>query len=271
MLVGGHSMADNKLIIKAGMTGFMDDNPNNPRTVEEIVSEAIACIDEGASVIHLHSRDEKGKDSAETELLIKTIHEIRANREVNIEVALNKQYDFFREASGKYIDSSVTLGGLFQIFGQAMGHDLAEMKKDMNFFQERKMSYEVSFFDLQPLDVFFKQDEARRLLQNYHISLYFNYPGGMKVEDFNQAIAMIPKEIPWFVSEFNRTKESIFKSAIEAGGNVKLGFEDSPYNLNGSIAKNNAEVVKEVVGLAKSLDRDIASVQDARKMLYTRM
>jgi 3-keto-5-aminohexanoate cleavage enzyme len=48
------------LFIDAAINGVVrkDDNPNVPRTADEIVEDAIACFDEGASVVHPHEPDE---------------------------------------------------------------------------------------------------------------------------------------------------------------------------------------------------------------------
>ena len=52
-----------KLIITAAICGAevtKEHNPNVPYTVEEIVREAKSAYDAGASVIHLHVREDDG-------------------------------------------------------------------------------------------------------------------------------------------------------------------------------------------------------------------
>jgi len=50
-----------KLIITAAVTGgeyvSKDTTPYVPSTVEEIVAEVAACVEAGASVVHLHAKD----------------------------------------------------------------------------------------------------------------------------------------------------------------------------------------------------------------------
>ena len=52
-----------KLIINAAITGMVPtkrDTPQVPIAVEEIVVDAKRCRDAGASIVHLHARDEDG-------------------------------------------------------------------------------------------------------------------------------------------------------------------------------------------------------------------
>jgi 3-keto-5-aminohexanoate cleavage enzyme len=56
--------------------------------------------------------------------------------------------------------------------------------------------------------------------------------------------------------------------AILMGGHVRVGFEDNIYLSKGVRAKSNAELVAKIVRLAKELDREIATPEEARKILH---
>ena len=55
--------------------------------------------------------------------------------------------------------------------------------------------------------------------------------------------------------------------AIMMGGHVRIGLEDNIYIGNGVLAKSNAEMVEKLVRIARELDREIATPQEARKIL----
>lgn len=55
--------------------------------------------------------------------------------------------------------------------------------------------------------------------------------------------------------------------AILLGGHVRVGFEDNVYYSKGQLAKSNAELVERIVRIAKELDREIATPDEARKIL----
>ena len=51
------------------------------------------------------------------------------------------------------------------------------------------------------------------------------------------------------------------------GGNVRVGFEDNIYLSKGVKAKSNAEMVEKTVRIAKELDREIATPDEAKALL----
>ena len=50
-------------------------------------------------------------------------------------------------------------------------------------------------------------------------------------------------------------------------GHVRLGFEDNIYLPKGGKAKSNAGLVEKFVRLAKGLDQEIGTPDDARRIL----
>jgi len=51
------------------------------------------------------------------------------------------------------------------------------------------------------------------------------------------------------------------------GGNVRVGMEDNPYYWDGVPAKSNAQLVERIVRIARELGREVASPDEARKIL----
>ena len=56
-------------------------------------------------------------------------------------------------------------------------------------------------------------------------------------------------------------------AGIVMGGNVRVGFEDNIYLEKGHKAASNGELVAKVVRLAKELGREVATPDEARKIL----
>ena len=54
---------------------------------------------------------------------------------------------------------------------------------------------------------------------------------------------------------------------IMMGGHARVGFEDNIFIEKGVLAKSNAELVEKVVRIAKELGREIATPDEARKIL----
>jgi 3-keto-5-aminohexanoate cleavage enzyme len=63
------------------------------------------------------------------------------------------------------------------------------------------------------------------------------------------------------------TQWQVLTQSILLGGHVRVGMEDNPYiDLRGTLARSNAELVDKIVRISRELGRDIASVDEARRI-----
>ncbi|MBX7169054.1 MAG: 3-keto-5-aminohexanoate cleavage protein [Pirellulales bacterium] len=60
----------------------------------------------------------------------------------------------------------------------------------------------------------------------------------------------------------------ILATAIILGGHVRVGMEDNPFLAPGEYARSNAELVEKIVRIARELGREIASPDEARKIIW---
>ena len=70
-----------KLIINAAITGMVPtkkDSPYIPVTTEEIVKETIECCRLGASMVHIHARDESEEPTYKKDAFADIIRPVRA-------------------------------------------------------------------------------------------------------------------------------------------------------------------------------------------------
>jgi 3-keto-5-aminohexanoate cleavage enzyme len=51
------------------------------------------------------------------------------------------------------------------------------------------------------------------------------------------------------------------------GGHIRVGFEDNIFVRKGVLAKSNAELVEKIVRIARELEREIATPDEARAIL----
>ena len=57
------------------------------------------------------------------------------------------------------------------------------------------------------------------------------------------------------------------RKALEEGGNVRTGLEDTFYLPSGEKARNNGELVEALAKITREVGRDIATADEARKIL----
>src|SRR2546428_12098551 len=78
--VAGAGEAAEKLIITVAPTGSVPrkrDTPHVPVTPDEIAETAYRCEQEGASIIHVHCRDENERPTSRFEIFRETVDKIR--------------------------------------------------------------------------------------------------------------------------------------------------------------------------------------------------
>jgi len=77
----------------------------------------------------------------------------------------------------------------------------------------------------------------------------------------------IPKGAVWNLSNMDpKTHWQNLSWAICLGGNVRVGWEDNPY-IDGKLADSNARLVEKIVRMARDLGREIATPDEARKII----
>jgi 3-keto-5-aminohexanoate cleavage enzyme len=105
-----------------------------------------------------------------------------------------------------------------------------------------------------------------------YTTLFIGWPGGTWTPPTERALQFMVDNLPqnciWNVSVMNPEKQwSILALAVALGGHVRVGYEDNPYMAPGEFARNNAVLVERMVGIARSLGREIATPDEARRIL----
>jgi 3-keto-5-aminohexanoate cleavage enzyme len=87
------------------------------------------------------------------------------------------------------------------------------------------------------------------------------------VDNLIHMVRSIPQGASWSVCATGLSEWSMITTGILLGGSVRVGFEDNIYLSKGIKAKSNAEMVEKAVRIARELDREIATPDEARKIL----
>ena len=71
----------------------------------------------------------------------------------------------------------------------------------------------------------------------------------------------------WSVIGVGAAEINLSTMAIHMEGHVRVGLEDNIYIEKGVLAKSNAQLVEKVVQLSEMLNREVATPDDARRIL----
>jgi len=106
-----------------------------------------------------------------------------------------------------------------------------------------------------------------------HISCVMGVASGMpaKPEWLPLLVDEMPEASHWQVIAVGRNEIwDLHRKCLELGGNVRTGLEDTFYLPNGEKAKNNGQLIEELVKIVREYGREIASPSEARKILALR-
>ena len=77
----------------------------------------------------------------------------------------------------------------------------------------------------------------------------------------------LPSDWTWTIAGIGRSELPLAVMGILLGGHVRVGFEDNVYYSKGRLAKSNAELVERIVRISKEMGREVATPDEARKIL----
>lgn len=102
-----------------------------------------------------------------------------------------------------------------------------------------------------------------------HFDFVLGVPGAIPATAKNllHMIELIPEDATWSVAGIGRNQLPMTTLGIVLGGHVRVGFEDNIYYRKGELAKSNAQLVERAVRIARELNRDIATPDEARQLL----
>lgn len=267
-----------KLIITAAICGAevtKEQNPSVPYTVEEIGIEAEKAYKAGASIIHLHVREDDGTPTQSKDRFDACIKEIKkrcpdvivqpstggavgmSNAERLQPVELNPEM--------ATLDCGTCNFGGPEIFVNTED-DIKEFGSKMI---ERGIKPEIEVFDKGMIDMAMRLQKKGFIKSPMHFNFVMGVNGGISadIRDFEFMRSSIPAGSTYTVSGIGRNEFPLAVMSIISGGHVRVGFEDNVYLSKGVLAKSNAELVEKVARLAKELGREIATPAEAREIL----
>jgi len=269
-----------KLIITAAICGAevtKENNPNIPYKVEEIGKEAESAYREGASIIHLHVREDNGTPTQNKERFKVCIEEIK-KRCPNVIIMPStggavgmtdeeRLQPIYLKPSPEIatLDCGTMNFGGDEIFINTE-NTIVYFAEEMN---KIGIKYELECFDKGMVDTALRLHNKGYIKDPMHFNFMLGVKGGINasVRDLIFLANSIPENSTFCVGAIGRHEFPMVTLSIIIGGHARVGFEDNIYLSKGILAKSNGELVEKVVRISKELGRDIATPNDARKIL----
>lgn len=266
-----------KLIITVALTGNVptkEMNPHTPITVEEIVEDIIKCREIGASVAHIHVRDEEGKPTCDRDKYKEILDELE-KRGCDVITQLStgaRGGGNTFEWRGQMLDLNAEMASLStgssNFATQVNANSFELIEKLANKMYENNIKPEVEAFDLGMIDNAKYLVKKGVLKPPLHFNLVMNVRGSVSGTPRNllHMVESLPEGSTFTVSGIGASQVPMLTMAILLGGHTRTGLEDTILYDKGILA-TNPMLVERVVRIARELGREIATPDEARRIL----
>ncbi len=281
-------MSNKKLILSCALTGAATNRshcPAIPYTPKELGEEAKRAVDAGASIVHIHAREDNGIPSWRTEVFEEIKAEVRKHSSdviINFStgaIGLSVEERIKHLPATKPDMAAFNMGSMnYAIFSKkqkqfhwnaVFENSFDTMIKVVKTMNENNICPEMECFDTGHIYNVEPLREMGLIPNNACYSLVMGVLGGIPatVDNLIHQIKQVPQGAFWQVIGISRKQWQLAAIACTMGGNFRVGLEDNFYLPNGEMAKSNGDCVEAGVQLARMLDREIASISETREML----
>lgn len=297
----------NKTIITAVITGAVHIPSMSeylPVTPQQIIDDAVAAYEAGAAVVHIHGRKEKnGEPTGDPEIMKNIVEEIRKRCNVVIGITTGGAIGMSSEERLAAVPfckaelASCNAGSVNFCFSP-----IADKIKIPKYDWEIpfvKNTYDLPFVNtFQGIEDYIKvmgENGTKPEFEVYEVGMinniaYFMKKGLLKGPIYLQFVLGIMGGLPatvdnllflyntakkqlgdnfvWSCAAAGKDQFNIVTTAVILGGNARVGLEDNLYIKKGQLAKSNAEGVKKIKEIVELLGKEIATPEEARKILF---
>jgi 3-keto-5-aminohexanoate cleavage enzyme len=260
-------------IITASLTGpaaLSKDTPAMPKTPEEIAAAAKGAYEAGAAVIHIHLRD-NDNFTADLEIAKRTVELVREACPgiVQLSTGGGMPYDErmkiveAKPAMATLNPASMTMGDNEFLNPPLKMYKLAERMLELG------IKPEIEIYDTGHIPLMLNLVKKGLVTLPLQVSFVMGTPGGMKADPMLLAYCVreLPEDTSWQVIAISKANLPLTTIGLAMGGNARTGLEDTLYIRPRELATSNAQLVEQLVAVAKSQHLVPATVQEVVERL----
>ncbi|MEU0560396.1 3-keto-5-aminohexanoate cleavage protein [Dactylosporangium maewongense] len=265
-------------VAPTGAESSKADVPALPVTLDELVTTGKECQAVGASIIHVHLRDDDARPTLDLGRLKDAVAALRAETDLIVQLSsggavTDPESDRLRVLDAGPDMASCTMGTVN--FGDDVFLNrwsfIVELHTRM---RDRGIVPEYEIFDLGQLTT------LRRLLDKHglpagghvHLDLVMGVPGGMPATAEAlvacvQAMRDLPSGTTFSATGIGRGTLPVLLASLSAGGHLRVGMEDTVTYAKGAPVESNAQLVARASAFARLAQRPPMTPSDARALL----
>jgi 3-keto-5-aminohexanoate cleavage enzyme len=277
-----------KVIITAALAGsgvYKHQNPNVPYTPAEFAEEANKAYKSGAAMVHVHARHAiegwPTSDIATVKTIYNAIREKTPELIVQITSSVGLAYEdrmapiiALKPEMSSLNTNTMNFSAMDRKTGQIVFDNvftntftmLQDFGKKM---EELGVKPEPEIYDIGGLDNWFLISKQGFFSQPYNFNFVWGVAGGFKFRPitFASLVDMIPPGSNFTTCGVGNEQFPAITQSCLMGGHMRVGLEDNVRVPSGELAKGSWEQVEWAVKIATCLGRELATPDEARKIL----
>jgi len=265
-----------KLIITVAPTGGQTTrkhSPYVPLSPKEIADSVYEAWQEGASIAHIHVRDQNGHPTLNLDTFSEVVDRIRDKCDIIINLTTAGAVDMSDEDRLRVCElrpEMATFDAGSTNFGSGVFLNSPNFLERLAVnFKNYKIKPEIEIFDVGMIDNALRIAKKELIEAPFHFQFVLGIQGGMPATPKNLLFLTesIPEGSTWSALGASKNQLAINTMSIINGGHVRVGMEDSVYLRKGELARTNVQFVERIVDLSRTLGREIATPNEARRIL----
>ena len=267
---------DRSVILTVAPTGGVhgkDKNPNLPEQPEEIAEQVAACEELGASICHLHARDEHGENDASR---LQEVNDAVRERcdDIVIQNTTGGQGVYEARVQGIRTDPTPDMASLDMgpfnrgqhIITEHTRNNIDSLAAEM---REKGIKPELECFNNGHINEAYRLIERGALEEPYYFNLVFGHGTFTPPtpENVLNLVSNLPENAEFNLLAVGRHQLPLTTLSMILGGHVRVGMEDNLYYRKGEPAQSNAQLVERTAQIADLLDADLATPAETRERL----
>ena len=246
--------------------------PHLPITPAQLGETAALCEAAGASMIHVHCRNDDGSNTSDVRRFEAAYAAIRDRSNLIVQFTSGGAIGMTaaeRAAPLRLRPEMATLTcGTVNFGDEVFQNDLPLMRGILAQMDAYGVRPELEIFDAGHLTNAKRLVAERLLTWPQHVDFVLGVPGALDASVRNVVFLVdsLPANCTWSVAGIGRDQLPLATVAAAMGGHVRVGLEDNLYYSKGRLARND-ELVARVARIAGELGRPVARPDEARAIL----
>ena len=265
-----------KIVVTAALTGpfaMKSDNPAVPVTPEEIAVAATQAWEAGATVAHVHVRDANQMPTADVEIAREAVERIHASCPILVQLSTGVGVGVPLAERAKLVELKPRMASLnpcSMTFGNfEFSNPPDQVKTLAGRMKELGVKAELEVYDTGHVEMAMHLLKEGFLVEPLQFSIVLGIRGGMAatVDNLLTMVRRLPAGAVWQAIAVGKSNLELTTVAMTLGGNVRTGLEDTLHLSKGVLAPSSAALVARLVGIAKMLGREPATLEETKGML----